>query len=462
MTQLALFAVAKEALAEARRTDEVKGIRDEAVRMRLYGEQAKDRTIIADAQEIISRAERRLGELIKSAKEIGQLGVGRPGRSNVDGESETEASHDSDDNGRGPRPFSRVTLQEAGISKDLSSRSQKMASLDETAFEAAMVAARDKIISGAATAVNPLKDVSTAGKKAKRAEREQQLGAKQMALPEAKFGVIYADPEWQFAPYSADTGMDRAADNHYPTSSLEAIKTRDVGSLAAPDAVLWLWATVPMLLEAIEVMSAWGFAYKSHLVWNKDRIGTGYWNRNKHELLLIGTRGNIPAPAMGEQCASVIDAAVGEHSAKPMVFYEIIEAYFPSLPKIELNARTAREGWVRWGYEAPDETQDPVSRATSERPETVSRSGGDDSTVRGARTEATAVTAGETAPIRHSKHTAEPILRERYASESAEVLAAELGVPVPTVRTWAFRLGLTSKDRISAMATERNKARAGE
>jgi len=355
MSELALFSVAKEALSEARRTDEVQGIRDEAVRMRLYGEQAKDRTIIADASEIIARAERKLGELIKSAKETGQLGIGRPGRSNIDGPD--EAGHGDDggeNNGRGPRPFNRVTLQDAGISKDLSARSQKMASLGETAFEAAMQAARDKIISGGAASVNALKDVSTAGKKAKRAEREQQLGAKQMALPEAKFGVILADPEWQFETYS-EAGMDRSADNHYPTSALEAIKSRDVSSLGAADSVLWLWATVPMLLEAIDVMAAWGFAYKSHLIWNKDRIGTGYWNRNKHELLLIGTRGNIPAPAMGEQFPSVIDAAVGAHSAKPEKFYEIIEAYFPTLPKIELNARTARQGWVRWGYEAPEE-----------------------------------------------------------------------------------------------------------
>ena len=90
--------------------------------------------------------------------------------------------------------------------------------------------------------------------------------------------------------------MDRAADNHYPTSILEAIKVRDVPSISAPDCVLFLWATVPMLPHALTVMAAWDFNYVSHYVWNKDRVGTGYWNRNKHELLLIGTRGEIPAP----------------------------------------------------------------------------------------------------------------------------------------------------------------------
>jgi N6-adenosine-specific RNA methylase IME4 len=149
--------------------------------------------------------------------------------------------------------------------------------------------------------------------------------------------------------------MDSAADNHYPTSELETIKARDVASIAADDCVLFLWATAPMFPDALEVMSTWGFDYKSHFVWAKNRIGTGYWNRNKHELLLIGTRGKIPAPAMGTQAASLIEAPVGRHSEKPAVFYEIIEGYFPSLPKIELNARSRRAGWDIWGLEAPNE-----------------------------------------------------------------------------------------------------------
>jgi N6-adenosine-specific RNA methylase IME4 len=353
-TELALFSVAKEALAEAVKVDEVKDVRDHAERIRLYGQQANDRTIIADATEIIMRAERRLGELLRSAHETGQLGIGRPTRSNLD-EGE-EAPEEEAETVEVVRP-QRVTLKEAGISKKLSTRSQKFAAVAETAFEAALLSAREKILAGGAVVVNPLKDLSTAEKKSRRRAREIELGAKQMALPEARFGVIYADPEWKFEAYSDETGMDRAADNHYPTSALEAIKSRDVGSLAADDCVLFLWATVPMLPQALEVMAAWGFAYKSNFDWRKDQIGTGYWNRNRHEHLLIGTRGKIPAPAMGEQFDSSIEAPVGVHSAKPEKFYEIIEAYFPTLPKIELNARVARPGWVRWGYEAPEQDQ---------------------------------------------------------------------------------------------------------
>jgi hypothetical protein len=135
----------------------------------------------------------------------------------------------------------------------------------------------------------------TIEKRERRARREAELGERQRALPDKRYGVILADPPWRFEPYSRITGMDRAADNHYPTSALEEIKGLAVASIAAPDCVLFLWATVPMLPQAHEVMAAWGFAYKSNFAWAKNRMGTGFWNRNKHELLLIGTRGHIPA-----------------------------------------------------------------------------------------------------------------------------------------------------------------------
>ena len=195
----------------------------------------------------------------------------------------------------------------------------------------------------------------TLAKRERRARREAELGARQRALPGKRYGVILADPPWRFEPYSRITGMDRAADNHYPTSPLEEIKALDVASITARDCVLFLWATVPMLPQALDVMAAWGFTYKSSFAWAKDKIGTGYWARNTHEPLLIGTRGSVPAPAPGTQAASLIEAPVGRHSEKPAIFYEIIEGYFPTLPKIELHARgvVARPGWDVWGLEAP-------------------------------------------------------------------------------------------------------------
>jgi N6-adenosine-specific RNA methylase IME4 len=187
---------------------------------------------------------------------------------------------------------------------------------------------------------------------AKRADKEERLGAKIMALPTEKFGVIVADPEWHDEVYSEQTGMNRHASRHYTTSSIEEIKARPVDTIAADDCVLFLWSTNQHLDVAIDVLRAWGFEYASHYIWRKPTIGLGYWNRSVHEVLLIGTRGKLPCPALGTQRESVIDAERGQHSAKPEVFLEMIEAYFPTLPKIELNRRgPPRPGWTAWGNE---------------------------------------------------------------------------------------------------------------
>ena len=107
----------------------------------------------------------------------------------------------------------------------------------------------------------PLLEAPDVEKKERRAKREAELGELQRALPTKRYGVILADPPWRFEPYSRATGMDCAANSHYPTSGLEEIKALDVASIAAPDCVLFLWATVPMLPQAHEAMAAWGFKY---------------------------------------------------------------------------------------------------------------------------------------------------------------------------------------------------------
>lgn len=193
--------------------------------------------------------------------------------------------------------------------------------------------------------------VRTTIKQGTREVREADLGTKILSMPNKAYGVLYVDPPWRFEPYNRDTGLDRAADNHYPTMSLDQIKAVEVP--AAHDAVLFLWATVPMLPEALDVMATWGFKYVSSFVWTKDRIGTGHWTRNQHDLLLIGTKGSIPAPAPGKQYPSVFHGPVEQHSAKPFAFRKAIEDMFPTLPRIELFARGRFDGWDVWGYEAP-------------------------------------------------------------------------------------------------------------
>jgi N6-adenosine-specific RNA methylase IME4 len=211
----------------------------------------------------------------------------------------------------------------------------------------------EKVEQAKKNAISALNRTTTEEKQEARAVREAELGAKIIAMPGNPYAVIYADPPWRFEPYSRDTGMDRAADNHYPTMTLDKIKELEVPT--ASDAVLFLWAIVPMLPEALAVMDAWGFKYVSSFVWVKDRIGTGYWTRNQHELLLIGTKGSVPAPAPGQQYPSIFQGPVGDHSAKPIAFRDAIEKMFPTLPRIELFAREKCVGWDVWGFEAPQQ-----------------------------------------------------------------------------------------------------------
>jgi MT-A70 len=115
--------------------------------------------------------------------------------------------------------------------------------------------------------------VRAAAKQAKRAAREKELAEDTRkaseTLEQKAYAVLYADPPWRFEPYSRDTGLDRSADNHYPTMTIESLREMKVP--AADDAVLFMWATVPMLPEALEVMAAWRFKYVSHFVWVNGR-----------------------------------------------------------------------------------------------------------------------------------------------------------------------------------------------
>lgn len=328
------YSEACRALAEAKRIDEVKDIADKALALKIYARQANNRALELDAAEIRIRAERRLGEMLAEETIAGRIGVGRPQK-----------------NGSDLEPFSGLTLEKLGVDKKLSSRAQRLAAEPAARFEEMIAGWRASAERESARVTTGL--LHDTSKREARALREASLGARIVALPERRYGVIYADPEWRFEPWSRESGMDRAPENHYPTSDTGAICARDVAAIAADDCALFMWATVPMLPDALRVMGAWGFCYRSQIVWIKDRVGTGYWFRNKHEILLVGARGDIPAPAPGTQWPSAIEAPVGAHSAKPDVFADLIEAYFPTLPKIELNRRgPPRPGWDAWGNEA--------------------------------------------------------------------------------------------------------------
>lgn len=172
------------------------------------------------------------------------------------------------------------------------------------------------------------------------------------ALPSGKYSVILADPPWRYEFAETD---NRAVENQYPTLTADEIACfedadgRPVADLAADDAVLYLWATSPKLREALAVIQGWGFEYVTSLVWVKDRIGMGYWARERHELLLVARRGDIRVPPPELRPDSVIEAPRGRHSEKPEAVHLFIEAIWPDEPKVEVFARLARPGWSAVG-----------------------------------------------------------------------------------------------------------------
>lgn len=172
-----------------------------------------------------------------------------------------------------------------------------------------------------------------------------------MALPQGPFEVIYADPPWRYQ----DRGCNGNAEAHYTTMPLEEIKALPVGSIAADNAVLFLWATWPLLPEAIEVMSGWGFKYKTvGFFWVKKNktdcgyfFGLGRWTRGNTEVCLLGTKGKPKrvSNAVSQLCFE----PVTRHSEKPIEIRHRIVELIGDVPRIELFARSVSSGWQAWG-----------------------------------------------------------------------------------------------------------------
>jgi N6-adenosine-specific RNA methylase IME4 len=176
-----------------------------------------------------------------------------------------------------------------------------------------------------------------AAREVRRRERYAGIGPSP-PLPKGLFDLILADPPWW---------LSSAAD-HYPlmhTNEIASMRIR-----AADAAILFIWEVTGMRADAMAVIDAWGFTFKTELVWVKPSIGTGNWVRNRHEKLLIATRPDTPTPSYLPD--SVIEAPRGRHSEKPKIFHELIERMYPNATRLELFARgKPRPGWTAWGNE---------------------------------------------------------------------------------------------------------------
>jgi len=166
------------------------------------------------------------------------------------------------------------------------------------------------------------------------------------------YDLILADPPWQYA----QDQVQGTVLNHYPPMPIADICA--LGVPAATDARLFLWATAPLLPEALAVIEAWGFTYKTCAVWDKQREGVGYWWRGQHELLLTAVKGNASPPAPELRRSSVWQCRRGPHSAKPWAVRDYLVAAFPDATRrLEMFARYEGElfppeGWDVWGNQS--------------------------------------------------------------------------------------------------------------
>jgi len=161
-----------------------------------------------------------------------------------------------------------------------------------------------------------------------------------------KYQVIYADPPWRYDFSKSD---NRKIEKHYPTMTIQEIC--DMKIPIDDNAVLYLWATSPKLEGALKVMNSWGFQYKSHAIWDKEKIGIGYWFRGQHELLMVGVKGKFSPPQASLRISSVIREKRGVHSKKPDKIRDYIAKWYPDFNKLELFARKRTKGWDVFGNE---------------------------------------------------------------------------------------------------------------
>jgi N6-adenosine-specific RNA methylase IME4 len=370
--ELVRYSQACVAIAECKAVDEAKEILDRHEAMRVYAHQAKNRSLEIDCAEIRIRAEHRLGQLLALAKEAGQIREGRV--PNCDSGEQ----------------FPRLTLEEVGIDRRLSSHAQKLARLDLEAFEKRLAAWREAAVAGGdRIQLDVLKIGQEQESRDARRDLARELGDTSALLTgKRKFSCVYADPAW-----SRKAGIsDRSYENHYPTMTWDEIVALPIADLMLEDAWLFLWVprahllaahpikidvalegtgevvSVPMIMPLPwAIAQAWGFnSYSTCFVWTKtddefpDDSGLGLVAWDQDEILCLFKRGEgLPKPSGEEKFGSnhrERSKPLG-HSRKPDFYRQMIATMTGGLPVLELFARVDAEhplpeGWEAWGNQS--------------------------------------------------------------------------------------------------------------
>jgi N6-adenosine-specific RNA methylase IME4 len=247
---------------------------------------------------------------------------------------------------------SAVEVRRTAISEIVAAVEQGAVSVSKAVLVARLPEARQHSV---VSQLGNGKAVSTIVLAASRMERAAVIELAASNCPLSALGrtypVIYADPPWHFELYS-DGGSAKTADQRYPTMLLPDICALPVADIAATHSVLFMWAVSAMFPEALEVVRAWGFTFKTFAVWVKPNISMGHWFRGQHEPLIVATRGEMPPPP-SLHSSVFAGSTSGRHSEKPVSVRDWISAAYPHAGKIELFHRgAAPPGWTTWGNQA--------------------------------------------------------------------------------------------------------------
>jgi N6-adenosine-specific RNA methylase IME4 len=309
MTQLVKYEAARHALANAVKFDEVMEIKDTAERMALYARQAKDTDLINKANEIKLRAERRAGQMLIEAADSGERAIGRPNKVSLE------------------TTLIPATLEEIGITRDQSSKWQKLAAIPETEFEAS--------IAKHATVKEILREQ----------KKEENAALPKLETPEGVYDVIVIDPPWPMQKIDRDVRPNQVAFD-YPVMSLEDICDMQLPS--ADDCHIFCWTTQKFLPAAITALCSWDFHYILTMVWHKpggfQPIGLPQYNC---EFVLYGRKGT-PKFIDTKAFPCCFNAPRGEHSEKPQSFYDTIVRVTDG-KRLDMFSRQERNGFTGWG-----------------------------------------------------------------------------------------------------------------
>ncbi len=354
MNLLVAYDRARAAIAEAKTVKAVLDVRDQIAHLKLHAKQVQDREMMVEAIDLQLRADRYLGEMLGALQQAGALRA--PGS-----RGKTVTADDQS------RP---ATLEEIGVKKNLSSAAKRTAALSEAAFEEIVSGARDKIKSGGAILIDPVK---AAAKTAEQNDRRAAHAARtinggsiadlgKMVREGRKFGSIGSDPQWKFLTRSA-AGEGRSANIHYKTEEVDKIKDLPVGELLADDGAFYMWMVVWCPQDALDLLSHYGLRHvTTAFTWVKTNgdditniwddsswhLGMGYWSRSNPEQCWLATKGN--PKRLYADVRQLIIAPVMEHSRKPDAWLDRIERLTEG-DYLELQARRTRRGWISWGDE---------------------------------------------------------------------------------------------------------------